>query len=47
MDKTGSLSAMGDMDTKRLVREERARVQKVKNREAAQKSRDMKKGYLK
>lgn len=34
-------SDLRSIDTKKLTREERAKVQKAKNREAAQKSRDM------
>ena len=34
-------SDLKNIDTKKLTKEERAKVQKVKNRQAAQRSRDM------
>lgn len=40
-------SDLRNIDTKKLTREERAKVQKAKNREAAQKSRDTHKEYVK
>jgi len=40
------LSDLRSIDTSKLSREEKAKVQKAKNREAAQRSRDMHKDYV-
>lgn len=43
---TPTYEDVNTIDTSKLTKEERAKIQKVKNRESAQRSRDMHKDYV-